>query len=81
MPKGDAPMKCAVLFSVPTKADVGYWWRWRSVDGEACSQKSFVYYYDCLADARAQGYEAQIEMAVGARSPGYGAVKPFRRTG
>ena len=55
-------MKAAVLFSVPTKADPGYCWRWRSVDGQACSQKAFVYYYDCLENAWANGYEAQIEI-------------------
>ena len=68
-------MKPAVLFSVPTKTGFGYCWRWRSVDGRACSQKSFVYYYDCLTNAQAKGYEAQIGMARGARSPEYGAVK------
>jgi hypothetical protein len=72
-------MKAAVLFSVPTKAEPGYCWRWRSVDGRACSQKHFVYYYDCVTNALANGYEAQVETAVGARSPGHGAVKPNHR--
>ena len=72
-------MKAAVVFSVPTRAEPGYCWRWRSVDGPACSQKSFVYYYDCFTDARANGYEAQVEIGIGTRSPGHGAFKPSHR--
>jgi hypothetical protein len=72
-------MKAAVLFPVPTKALPGYGWLWRSVDGRACSQRPFVYYYDCLTDALTNGYEAQIEIAVGARLPARGGVKPKHR--
>ena len=72
-------MKVAILFSVPAKAHPGYRWRWRSVDGRVCSKKPFVYYYDCLTDALANGYEAQIEIALGTKSPGHGAVKPGQR--
>jgi len=72
-------MKAAVLFPVPTEAAPGYCWRWRSVEGRVSSQKFFVYYYDCLSNAQANGYEAKIEPAVGARSPAHGAVKPNHR--
>ena len=72
-------MKPAVLFSVPTRGGFGYRWQWRSADGTARSQKSFVYYYDCLTNAQAKGFEAQIDMARGVSSPGYGAVESNRR--
>ena len=67
-------MKPALVFSIPSKTANGYCWRWRSLDGEAESAESFVYYFDCLADARANGYVAQPTQAQGTTAPGYWSV-------
>jgi hypothetical protein len=52
-------MKPAVIFSVPMAKTAGFCWRWRSADGQADSMECFTYYYDCVADARANGYDVQ----------------------
>jgi hypothetical protein len=52
-------MKRATLFSVPATNSNGYAWKWRSADGDT-SKETFVLYHDCLADARKNGYDAQI---------------------
>jgi len=67
-------MKSAVLFSELMKAAPCYCWRWRSDDGKTTSTRSFVYYLQCLADARANGYEVRTQIGVGASSPRAGAL-------
>ncbi len=68
-------MKPAVIFSIPSTTSPGYCWRWRSVDGNTDSTEQFVYYYDCLANARANGYSVLPMEAHGATAPGHGALK------
>jgi hypothetical protein len=65
-------MKSAVLFSELMTAAPCYCWRWRSDDGKTKSTRSFVYYLQCLADARANGYDVRPPM--GASSAGCDAL-------
>ena len=69
-------MKTAIIFSVPTKTcAAGFCWRWRSADGKAASAEWFVYYYECLADARANGYDPQPLGTIGQSSPSHHALE------
>ena len=63
-------MKKAALYSIPAPQSPGYVWEWRSSDGKTRSKGSFAYYHDCLADARAQGYEVELSAAHGNTAPG-----------
>ena len=66
-------MKVAVIFSVPMKTSSGFCWRWRSDDGND-SKESFTFYYDCLANARENGYVVKPTPAHGHTAPDHGAV-------
>jgi hypothetical protein len=66
----------AVIFSVPLHSTTGYCWRWRSVDGKTDSGDSFIYYYDCLSDARAKGYDVEPERPHGENAPGRASLRP-----
>jgi hypothetical protein len=65
--------KAAVLFSVPVAMSAGVCWRWRSVDGNTDSTQSFMNYYDCLENARANGYQVEAK-------PQHNEVAPTRLT-
>ena len=67
-------MKPAVIFSVPITTSPGYCWRWRSADGKADSKSQFGYYYDCVADAQANGFAVELSVAHGATAPGWGSL-------
>ena len=69
-------MNPAVIFSIPTTTSHRYSWRWRSVDSKAESGAQFVYYHECLADARANGYSVQLSVAQGPTAPGWGSMTP-----
>jgi hypothetical protein len=69
-------MKPAVIFSIPMTTTTGYCWRWRAVDGKNDSADSFVYYYDCVTNARANGYDVEPTRARGDKAPGHAALGP-----
>ena len=53
-------MKTAVAFFVPVAiSSATVHWCWRSLDGNADSNRSFQYYNDCVADARTNGYRIE----------------------
>ena len=64
-------MKPAIIFSIPAKTSPGYCWRWRSADGKTDSKGAFVYYHDCLADARVHGHAVEPAVAHGDTAPGW----------
>lgn len=64
----------AVLFSIPMTTTPGYCWRWRSVDGKTTSKGHFVFYYDCLSNAEANGYSVQRDAPRGNTAPGWGSL-------
>ena len=68
-------MKPAVIFSIPTTTGPGYCWRWRSADGTTDSTEPFLYYFDCLTDAKANGYSVEATETHGDTAPGHGSLK------
>ena len=62
-------MKKAELYSITVPQSPGYAWKWRAVSGKTTCRESFQYYHDCLADARAKGYEVELSQAQGHTAP------------
>ena len=38
----------------------GYEWKWHTDDGKTKSSKSFAYFYECVEDARRNGYDVEL---------------------
>ena len=55
-----ASMKTAVIVSCPVSSAPGYAWKWRAVGGTQESASTFVYFYDCVQDARSAGYAVDL---------------------
>ena len=49
------------LYAVPTPEAPGYRWRWRALNGDGQSRSSFVYFYECMEDALANGHAVDFE--------------------
>jgi hypothetical protein len=73
-------MKSAELYPVSIPAPPGFVWKWRSVDGATVSRECFMYFHDCLADARARGYSVEIERVYGAARPGADPLSAARQS-
>ena len=67
---GRKAMMKAELFPIAANQSPGYVWKWRSVESATESSDSFIYYHDCLADAREKGYTVELSVAQGHASPG-----------
>jgi hypothetical protein len=67
-------MKPAVVFSIPATTSRAYSWKWRACDATGASKAHFPYYYDCLADATANGYAVERIATYGITSPGWKAL-------
>jgi hypothetical protein len=48
------------IFDVEAANAQGYRWRWQSLDGTACSARDFDLFYDCKADALANGHDVRV---------------------
>jgi hypothetical protein len=53
-------MRTVQIHYVPAATAQGYRWIWRSEDGGVDSDRAFDLFYDCMADARARGYDVQL---------------------
>ena len=49
----------ARVFPVASSNAHGFHWMWRSADGSRESRSAFLYFFDCLEDARAAGYSVE----------------------
>ena len=58
----------AHIYSISAETEPGYVWKWRN--GKEQSKRSFVYYYDCVNDARQHGHDVELSRAVGLTAPG-----------
>ena len=41
-----------------------YHWTWQAVEGQRASRCHFRYFYDCVTDARSNGFEVDIDEVV-----------------
>jgi hypothetical protein len=57
------------VYSIEVAQAPGYAWKWRSAGGAIESAQRFVYYYDCVSDAREQGYTVDLVRARGSAAP------------
>lgn len=72
--------KKAKICPVPQGAAVGYMWKWEDCSSpKISSSRSFEMYFDCLNDARLNGYEVELTHAIGATAPGGAAFRLFDR--
>ena len=53
-------MKTAVIFSIPAATAAGYAWKWRASAGKHHSASTFIYYYECVENARSAGYAVDL---------------------
>ena len=60
----------AEIYTTKTAEAPGYAWNWRCAADGASSAKPFPLYFDCIADARQQGYEVELAHARGLTAPG-----------
>jgi hypothetical protein len=68
--KGDPVSKKAQVYSVRIAGDSSFAWKWRSADGARQSPGAFVYFFDCVTDAKKSGYAVDLVPAHGAGAPG-----------
>lgn len=50
----------AVIFSIPMATSSGFAWRWRAEDDSKESAEAFLYYADCLTDAKRNGCDVEL---------------------
>jgi hypothetical protein len=67
--------KAAEIYSIPIKTEPGFAWKWRSRDGTTVCAECFLYYHDCLVNARRKGYHVELKSPYGANRPG-GEIQP-----
>lgn len=60
----------ADIVPIPAGHAHGYVWKWRCAESKAESKTAFTLYYDCLTDARNEGYEVELTHAQGLTAPG-----------
>lgn len=60
-------MKIAQVSSEPNSNSHGYVWRWKGSDG--ASSECFNFYFECMDDARRQGYEVRLAEPRGESAP------------
>ena len=60
--------KTASVVSIDSSDAHGFYWVWRSADGQRQSRASFVYFYECVQDARRAGYAVDLSINSGKSS-------------
>lgn len=71
--------KTAKLHTVPSVEAPGYAWKWRGDDQRKDCAKTFVFYHDCLSDAREHGYHVELARPHGVTAPtgsGFSLIRP-----
>ena len=67
-------MKTAKIYHVASGDKGEYVWKWRASDKDPESAP-FERYFDCVTDARLQGYTVEATRAEGIKAPGGAAYK------
>ena len=55
--------------SIPSGLPPGYVWKWHCEADKKVCKDSFLFYYDCLSNAKKYGYEVELVRAHGATAP------------
>ena len=63
-------MKKARITSIPGPEGGDFLWRWEECSGTVKSPRTFEHYFECLVDARTQGYDVELTYASGVKAPG-----------
>lgn len=48
------------VIDVPASCAQGFKWKWISADGREASERAFELFYECLQDARSNGFEVDL---------------------
>jgi hypothetical protein len=56
-------MKKAEIYPVAAGHSPGYAWKWRCATDKTQCKHAFLLYYDCVADAKKQGYLVELTQA------------------
>lgn len=67
-------MKKARMCSIPGAAGA-FSWRWEDCASDTKSSRTFEHYFDCLVDARHNGYDVDLTYAEGIKAPGGAAYR------
>lgn len=59
-------MRRCILYPVRLPGPAIFEWRWRSAEQGKFSTQGFSLFYECFADARAQGYEIDMDASLAA---------------
>ena len=62
-------MKKATLCAIASGEAPGYAWSWSCESDKTHSAGAFPYYYDCVSDARKNGYVVEVTRAHGPMAP------------
>jgi len=54
-------MKKAEIYAAAAGHSPGYAWKWRCMIDKTHSRHAFLFYYDCVADAKEKGYEVELK--------------------
>jgi hypothetical protein len=57
-------MTRSILFAVPVDTEPGLAWKWRTVDGRQSSDRTFVYFYECMTDAHGHGHYVDLAATI-----------------
>jgi hypothetical protein len=74
-------MKTAEIYATAAGEGSGYIWYWRCRESKVTSAKGFPLYFECVVDAREQGYEVELTHARGTSAPGGAGYALDRGTG
>lgn len=53
-------MATCLIYVVGTTGASSFLWKWRTVSGDRCSDATFQYFHDCMANAIASGHEVDL---------------------
>lgn len=62
-------MRICKLYPVHTEGSPKFKWEWRSQHCHGRSGSTFDLFYDCMEDARRQGFRVVLQQPIGETSP------------
>ena len=65
-------MRRVEIYPVPVRGPRNFVWRWRTEGAPHKSSRSFAFYFDCVENARQNGYVVHLERPPGSAVPAVG---------